>query len=187
LTVVVLTVYLLLDQRFFRNLSNVIIPEDKRDEVAIITEKVATKVGAWLKGQLFLSLIIGSLSFVGLWIIGVPYALTLAVISGLLEIIPVLGPIIAGIVAALVALTVSPLAALFVIAFYFILQQLENNIIVPKIMQKAVGLPPAVIIIAILIGGSVLGILGALLAVPVSGILYVLVKERATVSEIMKK
>jgi predicted PurR-regulated permease PerM len=103
-----------------------------------------------------------------LLIIGVPYALTIAVISGILELVPIVGPVASGAIAAILALTVSPVKAIIIIAFYILVQQLENSILVPKIMQRAVGLSPVIIITAVLIGGKLLGIAGALLAVPIA-------------------
>jgi predicted PurR-regulated permease PerM len=186
-TVIILTLYFLLDERFFINMGHGLFPEGKIDNVINVVKKISTKVGAWLRGQIALGLIIGLISYIGLAIIGVPYAVTIAVIAGVLEIVPAVGPFIAGTLAVLIALSVSPLTALFVVIFYIIIQQLENNFLVPKIMQKAVGLPPAIIIVALLIFGKLLGIMGAILAVPILGILFVLYEERATIKAIFSK
>ncbi|MFA6963862.1 MAG: AI-2E family transporter [Patescibacteria group bacterium] len=176
-TIIVLTLYFLLDEKFFSNNFGRLIPANKRELVVGLTDKVSQKIGNWMRGQLILGLIIGTFVYIVLSLIGIPYALTLAVIAGVLEFLPIIGPVLSAVIGGLVALTISPLSALFTIIFYIILQQVENNLIVPKIMQKAVGLPPAIIIVAILIGGKLLGITGALLAVPVSGILFVLYEE----------
>jgi len=113
-----------------------------------------------------LSLAIGICTWAGLTLLGLPFALPLALMAGLLEIIPTIGPIVSAIPAIIVALTISPGIAISVVVFYILLQMLENNILVPKVMEKAVGLNPIVIIIGVLIGAKSLGILGALLAVP---------------------
>jgi predicted PurR-regulated permease PerM len=183
-TVIILTIYSLIDEKRFLKFAQSIIPNDKKDYVLSLSNKVSEKIGDWLGGQIILGFVIGILSFLGLSIIGLPYALTLAVIAGLLEIVPIVGPIISGILAALVALTVSPITAIIVVVFFIVLQQIENNFLVPKIMQKALGLPPAIIILAILIGGKLLGIIGGLLAVPVAGVLYLIVQEWQTVRKI---
>jgi len=94
-----------------------------------------------------------------------------------MEFVPVIGPIITGAIAALVALSISPIGALFVIVLFIVVQQLENTILVPKIMQKALGLSPIVIILALLIGAKILGLIGALLAVPLSALISVVVQE----------
>lgn len=185
-TIIVLTIYFLIDEKFFARAVAALIPSEKKEVAAEVFAKIALKVGNWVRAQLLLGLIIGFLSFVGLTIMGVPYALTLAVIAGFLEIIPAIGPIIAGVIATLIALTVSPVIALVVAIFYIVLQQLENHLIVPKIMQKAVGLPPAIIIIAILIGGKLLGVLGILLAVPVTAVIYVIFQEKDNIRKAIK-
>ncbi|MDO8515232.1 MAG: AI-2E family transporter, partial [bacterium] len=105
-------------------------------------------------------------TWLGLTIIGVPQAFPLAIIAGALEIIPTLGPILSAIPALIVALTISPTLTIFVIIFYIVIQQLENQFVVPKVMQQAVGLNPIIIIIGVMIGGNLMGILGALLVIP---------------------
>ena len=186
-TVIILTLYFLADEKFFTNLGHGIFPEGKIDDIIDVVKKISIKIGAWLRGQMALGFIIGVIVYIGLSIINVPYALTLAVIAGVLEIVPVIGPFIAGALSTLIALTISPLTAVFVAIFYLIVQQLENNVLVPKIMQKAVGLPPAIIIVALLIFGKLLGLLGAILAVPILGIIFVLFEERATLKAIFSK
>ncbi|MFA7243774.1 MAG: AI-2E family transporter [Patescibacteria group bacterium] len=186
ITAIVLFVYLLLDAHAPRKLALYLIPSEYRDRIIAVIRKVSDKVGAWFRGQLLLGLIVGLMDLIGLLIIGVPYALTLAVIAAVLEIVPLIGPIIAGIIAALVALTVSPIMALIVVALFILVQQLENNILVPNIMKKAVGLSPVIIIIAILIGARLLGIAGAMLAVPISASIAVIVAEWPTIKKTLE-
>ena len=109
--------------------------------------------------------------------LGVPYFYVLALIAGIGELIPIVGPILSAIPAVAVAFTVSPTLALAVVPFYFAQQQLENHVLVPRVMSKQVGLSAALVIISLLIGGSLLGILGAILAIPTAGILQVLFEE----------
>jgi len=184
-TVIVLTLYVLIDQKFFLNMQT-LIPSNRREQALDLVEKISEKTGNWLRGQLMLGLIMGLLTFIGLSIIRIPYALTLGVVAGILEIFPVIGPVIAGVFSAVVALSISPISALFAVALAVILQQLENNLIAPKILQKAIGLPPAIIIIAILIGGKLLGLVGALLAVPSAAIIYVVIQEWSSVARTKK-
>lgn len=186
LTIIVLTIYFLIDDHIFTGAIKALVPADRRDEVVEVVNKLSDKVGDWLRGQLLLGLIIGVIVYVGLSIIRVPYALTLAVLAGFLEIIPVLGPIISGLVAALVSLSIHPITAVIVVVFYIILQQVEGNLIVPKVMQKAIGLPPAILIIAMLIGGKLMGLVGAVLALPVTGMIYVMFQEWDTIKDIFK-
>lgn len=185
---VILTIYFLADEKILSKLAAYVIPPDKREDVIQISQKISEKVGNWVRGQLLLCLVMGIIAFIGLSLIGVKYALTLAVLTALLEFVPIIGPLISGAVAALIALTtVSPLAAVIVVAFFILASQAENSFLVPKIMQKAVGLPPAIIIIAILIGSKLIGIFGALLAVPISGIVYVLIQEWQTIRKVLSK
>lgn len=187
LTVIILTVYLLIDEKVFVSMSYTLIPQGHREEIVGVIRKVATKIGEWFRGQLLLGLIMGVLSYIAYLIMGLPYALALGVIAGVLEILPIIGPLIAGVLAALIALTVSPLIFFISIALTLILHQLENAVMVPKVMQKATGLPPAVVIIVILIGGKLLGVIGALLALPVAVVIKVLIEERATIRNISGK
>ena len=127
-------------------------------------------------GQLILAGTIGLSSAIGLYLLGVPYFYVLALISAVGELIPVVGPILSAIPAAGAALTVSPQTALWVLVFFFLQQQAENHLLVPKIMQRQVGVSAAVVIAALLIGGALLGIVGAVLAIPTAAILQVVLQ-----------
>jgi predicted PurR-regulated permease PerM len=152
-------------------------PRSERARVHDACRDVATKVSAWLGGQLLLAAIIGTTAALGLWLMGVPYFYVLALVAGIGEIIPVVGPVLAAIPAIIVALTVSPALALGVAVFFFAQQQFENHVLVPKVMERQVGVSALIVIIALLIGGSLLGIVGAILAVPTAAILQVLFLE----------
>lgn len=166
ITLFILSFYMLVDrQRLGRDLPN-LFPTPYRQKAVLTVHLVEEKLGYWLRGQVVLSLTIGIITWVALTILGIPFALPLAILAGFLEIIPTLGPFIAAIPATIVGLAISPVTALSVIAVYVVIQLTENNFLVPKIMQKAVGLNPVVIIIAILIGGNLFGVIGALLSIP---------------------
>jgi predicted PurR-regulated permease PerM len=139
--------------------------------------RISTKVSAWLGGQLLLGGIIGGSAALGLFLMGVPYFYVLALIAGIGEMIPIVGPLLAAIPAVAVAFTVSPALALGVTVFFILQQQVENHVLVPKVMERQVGVSAAVVIVALLIGGSLLGIVGAILAVPTAAILQVLFEE----------
>jgi predicted PurR-regulated permease PerM len=126
---------------------------------------------------LLLGAMIGTTAAIGLWLMGVPYFYVLAVIAAIGEMIPVVGPILAAIPAVAVALTVSPATALFAGIFFVVQQQIENHLLVPKIMERQVGMSAGFVIIALLIGGSLLGIVGAILAVPTAAIVQVVFQE----------
>jgi predicted PurR-regulated permease PerM len=134
-------------------------------------------VSAWLGGQLLLAGIIGGSAALGLFLMGVPYFYVLALIAGIGEMIPIVGPLLSAIPAVAVAFTVSPALALGVALFFVVQQQFENHILVPKVMERQVGVSAVFVIVALLIGGSLLGIVGAILAVPTAAILQVLFEE----------
>ena len=131
-------------------------------------ERTERRTSKWIKAQVFLCLIIGVMTYIGLKILGLPYALSLAVLAGSLELIPYVGPILSAIPAVILALLISPILALWTLVVYIVIQQLENNLLVPKIMQKTIGLNPVVTIIVLLVGGTLGGILGIILAIPVT-------------------
>ena len=166
ISIFVLSFYMLIEREKIGKALPNLLPEEYRQKGILTIHLVEQKLGAWLRGQIVLSLVVGTISWIILTILGIPFALPLAILAGVLEIIPTLGPIIAAIPAVIVALAISPIMGLSVILVYVGIQLAENNILVPKIMQKAVGLNPVVIIIAILIGARLFGVLGALLSIP---------------------
>jgi len=165
-TVIVISFYLLIERKDLNSqLSNFIGAEGAK-KLMVVIAKVEERLGAWVRGQLMLALTIGLATYIGLIFLNLPYILALSLFAGILEIVPIIGPIISAIPAILIALTVSPFLAILTVAVYFIIQQLESQIVVPIVMKKAVGLPPLVTIIALMIGAKLGGIGGALLAVP---------------------
>jgi predicted PurR-regulated permease PerM len=181
ITVLVLAFYLLVDSSSLILVFLRLFPREKRPQVNDACRRVTNKISAWLGGQLLLAGIIGSTAALGLFLMGVPFFWVLALIAAIGEMIPIVGPILSAIPAVAVALSVSPTLALGVIIFFVGQQQLENHLLVPKIMQRQVGISPVFVIIALLIGGSLLGVMGAILAVPTAAILQVLLEE--TLSE----
>lgn len=165
-TTLIVSFYLLLYQKEFKHFIADMFHKDDREKVFSTLTQIDDKLGAWLRGQLLLGIFIWLLTWIVLTVLGVPFALSLAILAGLLEIIPTLGPTIAAIPAVIVALTVSPTLALLVAVAYIVIQVIENNFLVPKIMQKAVGLNPVIVIIAVVIGANLMGFVGALLSIP---------------------
>lgn len=176
LTVFVISFYLMLERKMLKKQLLSLLPQKYQESALMTLIQIENKIGLWLRGQLVLSLTIGFFTWVGLTILGLPFALPLGLMAGLLEIVPTIGPIISAIPAVIVALTISPGLAMSVVIFYILLQMLENNLLVPKIMEKAVGLNPIIIIIGVLIGSKFLGILGALLAVPFTAMILIIAK-----------
>jgi len=177
LTVFVLAFYLLLDwDKFVRIIASPFTGKQEKKIINTISE-IEHGLGNWLRGQVVLSIIVGISVYIGLILLGIPFALPLAVIAGFMEIIPVIGPTVSAIPAILVGLTISPLLGLAVTALYIVIQQIESNVFAPLIMSKAVGLYPPVIIISLLIGLTVAGVTGAILAVPFVVTGKIIIKE----------
>lgn len=135
------------------------------------------KLGRWLQVQFLASIIVGVLIFIGLAIFGIKHKFLLALIAAVLEIIPIVGPILAAVPAIILGLLKSPVVAMWTIIVYAVVQQLENHVIIPNIVRRAVGLNPAIVIIALLIGNELAGIPGIILAVPVSVIAMELIQD----------
>jgi predicted PurR-regulated permease PerM len=178
-TILILSFYMLVDGQGIVRAFVRAFPRSERPRVVDACLRVTIKVSAWLNGQLLLAAIIGTTAAIGLWLLGVPYFYVLALIAAIGEMIPVVGPLLAAIPAVAVALSVSPALALAVAVFFFLQQQLENHVLVPKVMSRQVGVSPVVVIMSLLIGGSLLGVVGAILAVPTAAILQVVVEELA--------
>ena len=176
-TILILTFYLLVEADGIRSSFLRLFPRGRRTQVAKASAEVTVKVAAWLNGQLLLAAVIGTTAAIGLWIIGVPYFYVLALIAAIGEMVPIVGPIIAAIPAVAVASSVSGGTALATAVFFLLQQQVENHVLVPKIMERQVGISPAVVIVALLIGGSLLGVMGAILAVPTAAIFQVIYQE----------
>jgi predicted PurR-regulated permease PerM len=180
LTILILTFYILVEADALRSTMLRLFPARNRARAAAASRDITVKVSAWLGGQLLLGGIIGATSAIGLWLLGIPFFYVLALISGIGELIPVVGPILSAIPALAVASTVSLKKVLLVIVFFVVQQQFENHVLVPKVMARQVGVSAVTVIIALLIGGKLLGIVGAILAVPSAAILQVLFTELST-------
>ncbi len=177
LIVLSLTFYMLVKKNGTKNFIRSITPKKNQVYVLDLAERIQRKMGRWMIGQFTLMLIIFCLNYLVLWSFGVPYALLLALIGGLLEIIPYIGPIIAIIPAVLFALTVSPWVAFFVFVLYVIIEQVEGYVFTPLVMGKAVGLNPVIVILSLLIGGTLAGVLGIIISVPFATALSVFLND----------
>ncbi|OFW14330.1 MAG: hypothetical protein A3F70_17020 [Acidobacteria bacterium RIFCSPLOWO2_12_FULL_67_14] len=180
LTILILTFYLLVDADHLVRTFVRLFPRAERPRVEDACRRVSGKVSAWLGGQFLLGAIIGTTAGVGLFFMGVPYFYVLALIAGIGEMIPVIGPVLAAVPAVAVAFTVSPGLAAGVALFFLLQQQLENHVLVPKVMERQVGISAAGVIVALLIGGTLLGVVGAILAVPTMAIVQVGFEELLT-------
>jgi predicted PurR-regulated permease PerM len=177
ITILVFTFYLVIERDFVHRTLVLFVPEKNKARIRSVMYKVEERLGAWLRGQLTLMFIIGVVTYIGLSLIGMPFALPLALIAGFLEIVPIIGPIISAIPALLVGIAISPIQAITVLFLYILIQQLENSVVVPRVMKQAVGLDSLVVIIALMIGGRLAGPMGSLLSVPATAVLSILYHE----------
>lgn len=168
LAVFFLAYYLVLERpNLHRYLLRLFPRKDAEARAESLVVAVEQAVGGWVRGELFLMFVIGVMTYIGLVLLGIPYALPLAVLAGLLELVPNLGPIIAAIPAIFIGFTVSPFAGIGALVLSILVQQLENNLIVPRIMESATGLKPLITIIVLLVGYTLGGIYGAILGIPI--------------------
>lgn len=180
ITVLVLTYYFAVKNDSVANTLRLVIPDKYETRLDETVAAIKSKIGDWARGQLLLGLIIGFFSFIGLMFLLPQYALVLAIIAGLTEMIPYIGPILGAIPAVFLGFLTPAFSltrGLAVLVLYVIIQQLEGNIIVPQVMKKSVGLNPVVVIIVILIGARVAGIIGIILSIPVTVALGVVAKD----------
>lgn len=175
--VLVISIYLVIQDVDIKNFLSTVTPPHNRAYVFSLVSRIQSKLGGWLRGQFILMAVMGTLVYIGLTLLGVKFALTLALFAGLMEIIPYIGPIIAATPAIILALLQSPFLALLVLGLFVLAQQMENYLIVPQIMKRAVGLNPLVIIISMIIGGKLAGILGIAIAVPMAATLSVFLSD----------
>lgn len=178
LIVLVMTFYLVAQDDPLGKILRSVVPDEYIPYLSGLFRRMRDKLGAWMRGQLILSVVIGSLVTIGLSIVGVKYAAVLGLLAGILEFIPILGPVFASLPALFFAFSGGgTVTFVIVLVMYIIIQQFENHILVPKVMQKAVGLNPVVSIIAILIGVRLGGIVGVLLAIPVATAMSVILAD----------
>lgn len=174
----VISFYLTIEDEGIKGLINSILPEAHRPKAISLMDRTQKTLGRWLKGQLVLGIIVGALVFLGLYILGNKYALSLGVLAGILELIPYLGPLLAAVPGVLIAFSFSQ--DLFITAltlgWYVIVQQFENHAIVPLVIGKAVNLDPILVLLAVLIGGKIGGFAGIVLAVPIAALLAEFIK-----------
>lgn len=167
LSVLVVSFYLILERKNLEGMLKGNFHTKLADDLITLIGKIESRLGAWVMGQLFLMVLIGVLVYIGLTFLRVDYALPLAIIAGILEFVPVAGPIISAVPAVIVGLSTSPILAISVVALFFLVQQLENQLIVPMVMRRSVGVSPLVTILTLMVGGKLAGLTGVLLGLPI--------------------
>lgn len=171
------SIYLTLDPQLLYKALSYILPKQFAERVYKIGEKIEKRLGGWLIGQVFLMLIIGSASYIGLLLLGVRYALPLGIIAGFLEAIPTIGPTIAAIPAFFVGFSQAPVLGLLTILLAVIIQQFENHIIVPMVMKRVTGLHPVLTLIVLVVGGRYAGVMGMLFAIPITLVIETIIVQ----------
>jgi predicted PurR-regulated permease PerM len=179
IAIIIISFYLSVMRRGIIGFIGSIIPEKYENYVISLWKRAEFKVGRWLQSQLLLALTMGLIVFVGLSLFKVKYALLLGIVAMVLEIVPVVGPVIFAIPGILLAFLQSPALGIWVLVFYVVVQQLESHVLTPLIIGKTVGLNPVTVIIAILIGGRIDGIIGVLMAVPMAVIIVEILDDIA--------
>lgn len=172
-----LALYLSLEEKGIEKLFLLLTPEEYHTQALSIASRMQGKVSQWLFGQMLLMLIAFAMYYIGLTVLGVPYALAIALFGGLLEILPYIGPVLAAVPAILAGFLVSPVLGISALMFYVVAHQVEGHIIAPQVMKHSTGLNPVALIIAILVGFELGGPLGIILAVPVTMMLSVFVDD----------
>lgn len=179
LFVFVIALYLVVERDALKKLAKLLTPAEHYPYVARIIERAQKSVGRWVVGQIVLGLIVGTMVGTSMWLIGVPYALLLGMLAGVMELIPAIGPLIAATPGVLVALTQGWVIGLTAFIVYVIIGQVESHVLIPNVMRRAVGLPPLVTIIAVIIGARLLGVVGIILAVPAATIISIFLSDIA--------
>ncbi len=175
--VLVMSIYWLVVAPSLRDFVLSLFPPERHESLRPLMRDIGSAMGGYIRATVINGLTIGFLTYIGLAVIGVDYPLVLGVVAGLLELIPIVGPMISGVIVVIAALANSPTQALIALAFMFILQQFEGNVLVPYVMRSQTEISPLLVIIALFAGGTIGGLLGALIAIPLVSALQVLVVE----------
>ncbi len=154
-----------------------LVPMNKRDEVREVLQEIESKLGNFIVGQIILVVVIGLAALVAYLLIGLPYALTLALFAGLMELVPIIGPILGAVPALIVAIGISPFHALLVLGASVLIQSAENNLIVPRVMDRAVGVNPLVTLLAFAAFSALFGLVGAIISIPLAAVLQILLNR----------
>lgn len=186
MAILVISFYLAVMKNGVQSFLSSIVPDEYEKYAVSLWQRAEDKVGKWLQGQLLLSLIVGLMVYVGLSIMDVKFALVFGLLAMVLEIVPVAGPVLAAVPAVIMAFIQGSTLGIWVIVFYTAVQQFENQILVPIVLGRTIGLNPVVVILALLIGGSLAGISGAILSVPAATIIVEILDDMAKHKELRR-
>jgi predicted PurR-regulated permease PerM len=177
-SILIISFYLTLSQDGVGRFLRAILPEKVEDPVLRVYYRSKKKIGRWFQAQMLLSIVVGTLVSLGLWALGVKYAFVIGLLAAVFEIMPVVGPIFSGAVGTLIALSSSLSLGLYTLLLFIVVQQVENNVLVPLFMKKAVNIHPVVALFAIMAGYQLFGVVGMVIAVPASVVIQDVVEER---------
>jgi predicted PurR-regulated permease PerM len=169
--IVVISFYLAVQKNGIENFLRIIIPSKKEEYIINLWNRTEVKIGRWMQGQLLLAVIIGPLVFLGLTLFQVKYALTLAIVASVFELIPIFGPILSAVPAVIFGFGESATLGFILIGFYLIIHQFENHLLYPLVVKKIIGVNPLIVIISLIVGYELVGFLGIILAVPLATLL----------------
>ncbi|MEV4255479.1 AI-2E family transporter [Spirillospora sp. NPDC049652] len=177
LTVLILTLYFLSSLPQIKAFFYQLVPRTRRPRVALLGDEILDRIGGYVAGQFTIAFIAGLTSYIFLEILGVPYALALALIVAVTDLIPLVGATIGAVIVCLVAFLTGVYEGIAAVVFYVVYQQIENYVVYPRVMKKTVDVQPAVTIVAALIGAALLGVVGALIAIPTAAAISLLIRE----------
>ena len=178
-SVLILTLYFLASLPSMKRQAYRLVPATRRERVQLLADEVLTRIGGFVSGAFTVAFIAAVTSYIFLLTVGLPYALALAVFVGLLDLIPLVGATIAAVGVTILGFIESPVVGVACLVFYIAYQQFENYVIYPRVMRRAVDVPAALTVVAVLLGGALLGIVGALLAIPVAAAILLVVRQVA--------
>lgn len=186
IAIIIISFYLAVMKRGIENFIESVVPAQHEAYIMNLWKRAEIKVGRWIQGQLLLALIVGLTVYIGLELMNIKFALLLGVLAMALEIVPIVGPVLAAIPAVFFAFLQDPTLGLWVLLFYIAVQQLENHLLVPLVLGKTTGLNPVVVIVALLVGNQLAGISGMVLSVPVATVIVEVLEDMAKHKEEVK-
>ena len=179
LSLLIMTLYFLAALPSMKRQAYRLVPASRRERVTLLSDEVINRIGGFISGALTVAFVAGFTSYVFLLIIGLPYALALALFVALLDLVPLIGATIAAVVVSLLGFTESLVVGISCVIFYVAYQQFENYVVYPRVMRRAVDVPAPVTVVAVLLGGALLGVVGALLAIPVAAAVLLVLRQVA--------
>jgi predicted PurR-regulated permease PerM len=177
ITVLLFAFYMLLSRDKLDDQLSYLFGDKKEKRIGALIDRLEEQLGGWARGQLTLMFLVGISTYVGLKLLGIPFALPLSILAGILEVVPYIGPIISAVPAVMIGFGISPIIGLATTALAFLIQQIENYAFVPKVMEKSVGVNPIITLLSLTIGFKVAGVVGVIISVPLVITIRVLVKE----------